>query len=115
MRQLVLAGEIAAGLAVHGGLDVLVRREVVEHDHDLFLVEDLFGTRLAEFRYGQRDGDVVAHHDVELGFNELSGRHAFQSGVGGQYLLSYGHTHGHILERIIFSVFYAGCIKHFSR
>ena len=91
--EFVFAGEFAADLALHGGLDVLVGSEVVENHHNLVLVEDLVGSGLAEFGNGQRYGDVVAHDHVELRFNELARGHAFESGVRGQYFLSYGHAH----------------------
>ena len=67
--------------------------EVIEHHHDLVLVEDPVGSGLAEFGNGQRYGDVVAHDHVEFRFNELARGHAVESGVRSQYFLSYGHAH----------------------
>lgn len=104
--QFVFTGEFAAYLALHGRLDVLVRREVVEHHDDLVLVEHPVGPGLAEFRDGQRDGDVVAHHHVELRLDELACGDALQPRMCGQYLLCYGHAHRDILiikEENVFS------------
>ena len=89
----VVAGKFPAGLALLGGLDVLVGHKVVQNDDHLVLVVDPFESGLSEFVHRHRGGDVVAQDDVQLGLDQLPGGNLPQPGVGRQDLLCHCHCH----------------------
>jgi len=86
------ARELAHFLALFGGFDVLVGREMVEHKRDLFPVENAAAARLAVFvdRHGR--GDVVGKHQVKVSQNHVAGRDALPAAVGRQDFLAGSHT-----------------------
>ena len=66
------AGEIARGLAQLGGLDVLARRVVVQHDGDFILVEHAGEAGFVKHADGDGGRYVVAEHEVELCLNQVA-------------------------------------------
>jgi len=76
-----------------GGLDVLVRREVIRDEGDALRVEDTRESGLLELVDGDRGGDVVTQAEVDAGHDQLAGRHALLAGRAGQDLLRDGHGH----------------------
>ena len=81
--QVEAAGKGAALLTLGSSLDVFVGGEVI-HDHgDLGGVEDGGEARLFKLVDGDRGGDVVSQHHVELGTDQLPGLDLREAGVGG--------------------------------
>ena len=93
MVDVEAAGEGAALLALRGGLDVLVRCEVIHHHRNAALVEDFFKARGFKFVDGHGGRDVVAEDEVELCLDELARAHALKSCVLGENFLRHCHAH----------------------
>ncbi len=62
-----------------GGLDVLVRGEVVRHEGDLVLVKDRLLAELGKLIDGYRRSDVVSEHHIQVGHDQLAGTHALKA------------------------------------
>ncbi len=96
VRDALLARELAHHLGLLGGLDVLVGRVVVGHERDLGRGPRRCPTPiLRELLDGDRRGDVVGEHEVELAVDELPGLDLVEAGVRGEDLLGDGHGSGH--------------------
>ena len=91
MLHAVRGAELPAHLALRGGLDVLVRYEMV-HDHgDAALIEHLLHAEALELADGHGRGDVVAEHPVHIRQDELPGLHRVHMRVRGEDLLRHRH------------------------
>jgi hypothetical protein len=85
-----LAGQPAQGGAgrVFRGLEV-----VLGHSHAVG-VPDLLGPHLlAHDLAGGRDGQIVAHGEVDLGQDQVAWAHAFAAAGAGQDFLRHRHAH----------------------
>ena len=91
------AGEIARGLAQLGGLDVLARRVVIQHDGDFILVEHAGEAGFVKHADGDGSRYVIAEHEVELCLNQVARFDFGQPRVGGEDFLRHGHSHGFTL------------------
>ena len=98
--DLLLARKGAHGLGHLRGLDVLVGREVIRHQHDLRGVKDLLGAHLVEFVDRHRPGDVVAQHQVEVAHEELARPAAFDARGARKDFLGHGHAHEKTASRL---------------
>lgn len=78
------AGELPDQSALFGGLDVLVRCEMIRDNGDLPLVKDLAEAGFAELVHRDRRGDVVPQHQVDIRHDQLAGLHLRKPGVGCQ-------------------------------
>ena len=78
--------------ALLGGLDILVRREVVHHQRDFILVENR--RRPALFKFVDCNGgrDIVAQHEVEPCLDHLPGCHRLQPRVRRENFLRHCHS-----------------------
>ncbi len=85
--DLVVAGERPHRLGLLGGLDVLVRGEVVGHEGDLLFVKDRLLAELGELIDGDRGGDVVSKHQIQVGHDQLAGTYALKACMRRQNLL----------------------------
>jgi len=95
VRDAELAGELPYDLGLLGRLDVLVRRVVVRDQSDLVRIEHGVDADLAELADGDRGGDVVGEHQVEVALDELARHDPVQARVSGQQLLGDRHGTGH--------------------
>ena len=87
------AGKAAALLALLRGFDILVGNKVI-HDHgNSGFVEYLRKAGLFKFVDGDRRGDIVAQHHIQIGPDQLSGFYGIQARVSGQDFLRHCHTH----------------------
>ena len=98
MGHVLLVGKIAHLLGLLGALDVLVGRIVVGHEAHAVAVEDLGGAQLMEHVDGDRRGDVVCQHDVQIALDELAGTDLFEACMGCGNLLGHGHGSWHGLH-----------------
>ena len=89
----VSAGELPALLGLLGALDVLVGDEVIQNDVHPGLVENIAKARLFKLVDGNRGGDVVAQHDVQLCIDELACLDLGKTGMCGKNFLRQGHSH----------------------
>ena len=96
------AREVPDLLTLLGGLDVLVRHEVVHDEYDLVLVIDAIAAGLIELVDGHRRRDVVAEHQVQVRHDDLAGCDGCFTAVGRQYFLC--HCHAHILISFLLSL-----------
>ncbi len=97
--DVVLAGKFAQALCKLGALDVLVGHEVVGHEHDAVLVEDLLDAFPLKHGYGRGRRYVMPHEDIYVRLHNLPGPDRVPAAVGGEYLFRYGHfiLHGYHL------------------
>ena len=94
MSDIEALREIAGGLAQLCGLDVLAGGVMIEDDSDFVLIEDAGEAGLVEFDDGDGGGDVIAQHQIELGFDQITGLDGFKSRMGSKDFLGHGHSHG---------------------
>ena len=93
VEDVVLVGKLAALLGLGCALDVLVGHKVVQHDGNVLLVEHTVKTGLFKLVDGNRGGDVVAQHDVQLCIDELACLDLGKTGMCGKNFLRQGHSH----------------------
>ena len=91
--HIVLAGEFPHPLDLFRRFDVLVGGEVIHHQRHPALVENTAGAATLKFIDRHRRGDVVAQAEIQLGLDQLPGRHLRQTRVGCQDLLCHCHSH----------------------
>ena len=91
--DLLLFRELTHARALGRGLDVLVRREMVGHERNLRLVEDLLPPELRELADRNRRRDVIAQNEVELRHDELARVDFLHPGVSRQDFLGHRHCH----------------------
>jgi hypothetical protein len=60
MRDTVLHGKFAHGLALLGRTDVLIRREMIQYQRHFIPVKNFFTTCRPEFPDGYWRGDIIA-------------------------------------------------------
>ena len=97
VEDIVLVGKLAALLGLGCALDVLIGDEVIQHDGNVLLVEHAVKACLLKLVDGDRGGDIVAQHDIELGIDELACLDLRQTRMCGQNLLRQSHSHGDTL------------------
>ena len=97
VEDIILVGKLAALLGLGGALDVLIGDEVIQHDGDVRLVKHAVKARLLKLVDGDRGGDIVAQHDIELGIDELACLDLRQARMCGQNFLRQSHSHGDTL------------------
>ena len=68
MRNAVLLGEVADDFGQAGGLDVLVRREMVRNQGNLGLIEDRLAD-LVELGNGRRGRNIIGQDHIEITSN----------------------------------------------
>ena len=90
--QSLLFGILADRFRVLRRLDVLIRREMIRHEHHLVLVKHMV-RHLFDDRQCHRSGDVICHDHVKLCLDELTCLNRIQSRVSSQYLLCHCHSH----------------------
>ena len=93
--DVLVVREITHLLGLLGALDVLVGRIVVRHQAHAIAVEDVPGAQLVEDVDGDRRGDVVGEHQVQVALDQLPRPHLVQAGVRRQDLLGHGHGSCH--------------------
>ena len=93
VEDIVFVGELAALLGLGGALDVLVGHKVVQHNGNVLFVEHTVKTGLFKLVDGNRGGDVVAQHDVQLCIDELACLDLGKTGMCGKNFLRQGHSH----------------------
>ena len=91
--NLLRLGEVAHLLGHRRALDVLVGDEVIRDQRDLRGVEHLRRAHLDKLVDGDRCGDVVAQHQVELAHQQLAGAAAFNARGAREDFLRHGHAH----------------------
>ena len=101
VEDIVFVGELAALLGLGGALDVLVGHKVVQHDGNVLFVEHTVKTGLFKLVDGNRGGDVVAQHDVQLCIDELACLDLGKTGMCGKNFLRQGHSHDGTLLLIL--------------
>ena len=85
--------EITAHHALLRRLDVLVRSKVI-HDHGhFFLIEYVLLAHLVERLDGDRRGNVIAKHEIQIHQHELPCLDLVKTGMCGEDLLCHGHSH----------------------
>src|SRR5271157_117616 len=89
----VFVRKLSDRLAVLGGDDVLVRREMVKHKHDLIAIEHAFCTHLVELFQGERGCNVVRQRQIKLHVDDLSGLNSRFARMRCQYLFRDRHSH----------------------
>ena len=102
MDDLLFARKGAHVLRHLGGLDVLVRREVIRHQRDLRGVKDLLGAHLLKFVDGDRRRDVVAEHEIELAHQQLARLAALDARGARKDFLCHGHAHEEIASCFVY-------------
>ena len=95
--------EGTALLAAGGSLYVLVGSKMIHYHCHTALVEYRRETIRLKLIDGDREGDVVAQHQIQFGLDQLTGADFLQSCVCGKDLLCHGHSHcSQILLYLIF-------------
>jgi len=82
IRYAELEGELADGFALLGGVDVFVRRKMIQNQRHPVAVKNLLPAGRAEFADGDGRRDVVAQRDIDPGVDEPAGRDFLQVRVG---------------------------------
>ena len=93
MRNILLAAEITAHHALLCSLDVLVRSKVIHYHGHLLLVKNALLAHLVECLDGNRRGNIIAKHEIQIHQHELSSLDLVETGVCSEDLLCHGHTH----------------------
>ena len=93
LNPVILVGKLAALLGLGCALDVLIGDEVIQHDGNVLLVEHAVKACLLKLVDGDRGGDIVAQHDIELGIDELACLDLRQARMCGQNFLRQSHSH----------------------
>ena len=86
--------ELAGHHHLIGGIDVLLRGEVVHHQKDAILVEHLGRAHRPEGLDGERSGDVVGEHAGKMAVDDLPGFTDFFIRVGLKDFLGKSMRHG---------------------
>ena len=97
VEDIIFVGKLAALLGLGCALDVLIGDEVIQHDGNVLLVEHAVKACLLKLVDGDRGGDIVAQHDIELGIDELACLDLRQTRMCGQNFLRQSHSHGDTL------------------
>ena len=113
MAQLMLPGKIPENLAVLGGRDILVRREVIGNDHHPVAVKDLVPPGFLEFRDGDGGRDIVPHGNIDLRVDQHPGLNLFESRMLRQNLFRNRHAHA-VCPSLFFISFYSYAITLFN-
>jgi hypothetical protein len=85
--------EFPQHLALVGGLDVLVRGEMVRNQSYLRFVEDRIDPEFGKFLDRDRGRDIVSQHQIQICHYQLSWTNLIDLCVGCQNLLRHGHAH----------------------
>ena len=97
VEDIIFVGKLAALLGLGCALNVLIGDEVIQHDSNVLLVEHAVKACLLKLVDGDRGGDIVAQHDIELGIDELACLDLRQTRMCGQNFLRQSHSHGDTL------------------
>ena len=93
VRDLVPTGELPDAFAMLRGLDVFIRHKMIRHKSYLVLVEHALCPELVHLLDCHRAGDVIAQHQIQIRFDQLSRLYLVKPCGSGQNLLRHCHSH----------------------
>ena len=97
VEDIVFVGKLTALLGLLGTLDILVGHKVVQHNVHAGFIKYRVEPGFLELIDGNRGGNIVAKHNVQLGIDELPGRYRSFAAMRSEDLLCHGHSHRFLL------------------
>ena len=93
VHDIICLGEISHLLHVLRTLDILIRREMIHDQCDLRIVKYCFLFELGKLIDGNRSGNIISKHKIQICLDQVSGVNLRKSGVCSKDLLCHCHTH----------------------